>query len=128
MCKSKACIFTTARCWAAFDGQGWYSLCDLAEGGQQSYAVSADSAPRIYTANDVLAAPIYYLFEEGAFTGHSDWLIWPVAAGGLGEFESPQANDILAQAGTLWESEEFGSREFYRMPACPEHSMRRAPR
>ena len=99
----------------SFDGQSWYSLCDLGEGGQQSYAVSADSAPRIYTANDVLAAPIYYLFEEGVFTGHSDWLIWPVAVGGLGEFESPQANDILAQAGTLWESEEFGSREFYRM-------------
>lgn len=99
----------------SFDGQGWYSLCDLTGGGQQSYTVSADATPRIYTANDVLAAPIYYLFEEGAFSGHSDWLIWPAGIGGLGEFESPQANDILSQAGTLWESEEFGSREFYRM-------------
>ena len=99
----------------SFDGQGWYSLCDLTGGGQQSYTVSADATPRIYTANDVLAAPIYYLFEEGAFSGHSDWLIWPAGTGGLGEFESPQANDILSQAGTLWESEEFGSREFYRM-------------
>lgn len=101
------------------DEQGWHSLCELegerAYGSDGIYTAAPDVRHKSYTANDLLAPSVYYLYEDHAFVGHSDWLLWTSDVGGLGSFENERANEILAAHATPYQTRPFGDMVLHRM-------------